>query len=120
MIMCVQPQLRKAKAFWSLFNDKKIIDADSDDKNEMNNAAPVSRSFEKRNVMKSMRSVLDAHSKGLTESVKKRNLNFAGETQRTPYKGAAGLHGSVDHSLRTAKEIYSSPSVYRNAPRMKK
>ncbi|GFW43091.1 uncharacterized protein TNCV_1474861 [Trichonephila clavipes] len=40
-----------------------IIDTDSNDENVMNNATPVPTSFEIRNVMKSMRSYLDAHSK---------------------------------------------------------
>ncbi|GFW46030.1 hypothetical protein TNCV_3276481 [Trichonephila clavipes] len=44
MIVCVQPQP------W--FKDKKnIIDADSDDENEMNNAALVLTSSEMRNIM---------------------------------------------------------------------
>ncbi|GFU18734.1 hypothetical protein TNCV_1352841 [Trichonephila clavipes] len=43
-----------AKTFWCLFKaQKNIIDVDSGDKNEMNNAAPVSKSSEMRNVMKS-------------------------------------------------------------------
>uniref|UniRef100_A0A8C4RFJ1 HTH CENPB-type domain-containing protein n=1 Tax=Erpetoichthys calabaricus TaxID=27687 RepID=A0A8C4RFJ1_ERPCA len=45
-------------------SSKNIIDADSDDENEMNNAAPVPTSSEMRNIMKSMRSYLDAHSNG--------------------------------------------------------
>ncbi|GFW95577.1 hypothetical protein TNCV_1722751 [Trichonephila clavipes] len=43
-------------------SSKTIIDADSDDKNEMNNAAPGPASSELRNVMKSMCSYLDADS----------------------------------------------------------
>ncbi|GFT15053.1 hypothetical protein TNCV_4316341 [Trichonephila clavipes] len=50
--------------FWILTKSKKIIDADSDDKNEMNNAAPVPTSSEMRNIMKRMRSYLDAHCNG--------------------------------------------------------
>ncbi|GFX69727.1 hypothetical protein TNCV_1770951 [Trichonephila clavipes] len=42
--------------------DQNIIDADSDNENEMNNAAPVPTSAEKRNTMKSMRNCLTAHS----------------------------------------------------------
>ncbi|GFW08588.1 HTH_38 domain-containing protein [Trichonephila clavipes] len=45
-------------------SSKNIIDADSDDKNEMNNTASFSTSSEMRNVMKRMHSYLDAHSKG--------------------------------------------------------
>uniref|UniRef100_A0A8C4SC05 HTH CENPB-type domain-containing protein n=1 Tax=Erpetoichthys calabaricus TaxID=27687 RepID=A0A8C4SC05_ERPCA len=45
-------------------SSKNIIDADSDDENEMNNAAPVPTSSEMRNIMKSMRSYLDANSNG--------------------------------------------------------
>ncbi|GFU44041.1 hypothetical protein TNCV_4963531 [Trichonephila clavipes] len=41
-----------------------LFPPDSDDENEMNNAAPVPTSFEMRNVMKSMHSYLDAHSNG--------------------------------------------------------
>ncbi|GFW84897.1 hypothetical protein TNCV_681851 [Trichonephila clavipes] len=43
---------------------KNIIDADFEEKNEMNNAVPVSSSSEMRNIMKSISSYLDTHSKG--------------------------------------------------------
>ncbi|GFW13085.1 hypothetical protein TNCV_3330171 [Trichonephila clavipes] len=45
-------------------SSKNIIDADSDDKKEMNNAAPVPPSSEMRNTMKSTRYYSDAHSNG--------------------------------------------------------
>ncbi|GFU76977.1 hypothetical protein TNCV_4521331 [Trichonephila clavipes] len=45
-------------------SSKNIIDADSDDENEMNNAAPVPTSSEIKNIMESMRSYLDTHSNG--------------------------------------------------------
>ncbi|GFT78093.1 hypothetical protein TNCV_2820871 [Trichonephila clavipes] len=45
-------------------SSKNIIDADSDDENEMKNAVPVPILSEMRNVMKSMRSYIDAHSNG--------------------------------------------------------
>ncbi|GFS93251.1 uncharacterized protein TNCV_2125341 [Trichonephila clavipes] len=41
-----------------------IIDADSDDKNEVQKAAPIPTPFEKRNILKCMPSYLDAHSNG--------------------------------------------------------
>ncbi|GFW94781.1 hypothetical protein TNCV_4248211 [Trichonephila clavipes] len=41
-----------------------VDDDNSDDENEMNNAAPVPASSEMRNLMKNMRSYLDAHSNG--------------------------------------------------------
>ncbi|GFV68209.1 uncharacterized protein TNCV_1874911 [Trichonephila clavipes] len=41
---------------------KKSIDADPDDENEINNPAPVPMSSEMRNIMKSLRNYLDAHS----------------------------------------------------------
>ncbi|GFW90376.1 hypothetical protein TNCV_3509241 [Trichonephila clavipes] len=43
---------------------KNIVAADSDDENEMNNETPVPTSSEMQNIMKSMRSYLDAHSNG--------------------------------------------------------
>ncbi|GFT62849.1 uncharacterized protein TNCV_1606751 [Trichonephila clavipes] len=43
---------------------KNFIDADSDDENDMNNAAPVPTSSEMKHIMKTMRSYLDAHSNG--------------------------------------------------------
>ncbi|GFY01700.1 hypothetical protein TNCV_2608831 [Trichonephila clavipes] len=43
-------------------SSKNIIDADFDDENEINYAAPVPTSSEMRNVMKSLRIYLDAHS----------------------------------------------------------
>ncbi|GFV10630.1 hypothetical protein TNCV_2122811 [Trichonephila clavipes] len=45
-------------------NLKNIIDIDSDGENEMNNAAPVHTSSEKRSTMKSIRSYIDAHADG--------------------------------------------------------
>ncbi|GFU55759.1 uncharacterized protein TNCV_2969281 [Trichonephila clavipes] len=45
-------------------SSKNIIDADSKDKNEMNNATPVITPFEMRNIIKIIRSCLDAHSNG--------------------------------------------------------
>ncbi|GFU14943.1 hypothetical protein TNCV_795191 [Trichonephila clavipes] len=45
-------------------SSQNIIDADSDEENEVNNAAPVPMSSEMRNIMKSMHSYLDAHTNG--------------------------------------------------------
>ncbi|GFT32604.1 hypothetical protein TNCV_3145521 [Trichonephila clavipes] len=45
-------------------SSKNIIDADSDSENEMNKTAPVLMSSERRKIMKSMHSYLDAHSNG--------------------------------------------------------
>ncbi|GFW42195.1 hypothetical protein TNCV_1206511 [Trichonephila clavipes] len=45
-------------------NSNNIINADSNDENETNDAAPVPTSSKMRNVMKSMRSYLDAFSNG--------------------------------------------------------
>ncbi|GFV08951.1 hypothetical protein TNCV_3821941 [Trichonephila clavipes] len=42
-------------------SSKNIMDADSNDGNNINNATPVSTIFEKRSIMKSTRSYLDAH-----------------------------------------------------------
>ncbi|GFT28779.1 uncharacterized protein TNCV_3585041 [Trichonephila clavipes] len=41
---------------------KNVIDADSGDENEMNNAASVPTPSEMRNIMKFMRSYLEGHS----------------------------------------------------------
>ncbi|GFX15571.1 hypothetical protein TNCV_3305001 [Trichonephila clavipes] len=45
-------------------NSKYIIDADSEDGNEMNEAGIASISSEKRNIVKSMHNCSDAHSNG--------------------------------------------------------
>ncbi|GFV69316.1 hypothetical protein TNCV_390121 [Trichonephila clavipes] len=45
-------------------SSKNIVEADSDNENEINNGAPVPMSSEMQNIMKSMRSYLDAHSNG--------------------------------------------------------
>ncbi|GFW75093.1 uncharacterized protein TNCV_447981 [Trichonephila clavipes] len=53
------------KGIWSLFKAQKdIIDVDSDDENEINNAPHVPTSSEIKNIRKSVRSYLDAHSNG--------------------------------------------------------
>ncbi|GFX30674.1 hypothetical protein TNCV_4861981 [Trichonephila clavipes] len=63
--MCVHHQFYANKDILEFVqSSKSIIDADSDKEYEMNNAAPVSTSSEKRNIMKSMCSYLDAHSNG--------------------------------------------------------
>ncbi|GFY34356.1 uncharacterized protein TNCV_2506591 [Trichonephila clavipes] len=43
---------------------KNSIEADSDDENEMNHATPIPASSEVKNIMKNMRSYLDAHCNG--------------------------------------------------------
>ncbi|GFW33314.1 hypothetical protein TNCV_2859911 [Trichonephila clavipes] len=43
---------------------KNITDADSNDENEMHNAAPVPTSSEMRNIMQNMHSLKDSHSMG--------------------------------------------------------
>ncbi|GFW12617.1 hypothetical protein TNCV_818691 [Trichonephila clavipes] len=61
--VCTDQIMANKDILESLFKVKKnIIDIDSGDKNEMNNSAPVPPSTEMRNIMKSMRSYLDAHS----------------------------------------------------------
>ncbi|GFY00516.1 uncharacterized protein TNCV_2139131 [Trichonephila clavipes] len=53
------------KTFWNLFKSpQNNINTDSDDYNEMNEAAPVTTSSEMRNIMKSMRSYLEVHPNG--------------------------------------------------------
>ncbi|GFV85185.1 hypothetical protein TNCV_4172381 [Trichonephila clavipes] len=61
--MKVQPQLRQ-RHFGVSTKLKIFLDADSDDENEMTNTAPDPPSSEMRNIMKSRRSCLDAHSSG--------------------------------------------------------
>ncbi|GFV20045.1 hypothetical protein TNCV_1696631 [Trichonephila clavipes] len=54
--VCVQPQIMADKDILEFVeSSKNIVGTDSDDKNEMNNAAPVPTSAEMRNTMKSMR-----------------------------------------------------------------
>ncbi|GFW80590.1 hypothetical protein TNCV_3234421 [Trichonephila clavipes] len=64
--MCVQrPNYGRQRHLGVCLKTKKnIIDADSDDEKEMSNAAPVPTLSEMRDVMKSMRSYLDAQSNG--------------------------------------------------------
>ncbi|GFS89485.1 hypothetical protein TNCV_1809891 [Trichonephila clavipes] len=65
MIMRVTVQIMADKHILDFVQSlKNIIDGDSDDENEMTTTAPVSTPSEMRNIMKSMRSYLDAHSNG--------------------------------------------------------
>ncbi|GFU30087.1 hypothetical protein TNCV_3262921 [Trichonephila clavipes] len=70
--MCVQPQLWQTKTFWSLL--KNIIDADSEEENDMNNAASIPTSSEIR-IMK-----MSSNSRklfvGLDENLKSQALFF--------------------------------------------
>ncbi|GFY12325.1 hypothetical protein TNCV_284281 [Trichonephila clavipes] len=63
MLACVQPQLgqRRLKVVQSL---KNIFDSYSDVKNVMNSAVLDPTLYEMRNIMKSVRSYLDARSNG--------------------------------------------------------
>ncbi|GFT79759.1 hypothetical protein TNCV_3961251 [Trichonephila clavipes] len=45
-------------------SSKNTIDTEFDEDNETNNAAPISKSFEMRNIMKKMHIYLEAHSIG--------------------------------------------------------
>ncbi|GFU46995.1 hypothetical protein TNCV_813671 [Trichonephila clavipes] len=58
--VCTAPFMADKYILEFLESSKNIIDSDSGDENEMNNAAPVPTSSEMRNVMKSMRNYLDA------------------------------------------------------------
>ncbi|GFW84458.1 uncharacterized protein TNCV_3089751 [Trichonephila clavipes] len=58
------PHYNKQRDLELAKSSKNIIDAGSDDENEMNKAAPVPTSTEMRNIMKSMRNYLDAYSNG--------------------------------------------------------
>ncbi|GFW06114.1 hypothetical protein TNCV_4479061 [Trichonephila clavipes] len=85
-------------------SSKNIIDADSDDENEMNEAAPVPTSSEMKNVMKSMRSYLDAHYNG------EMNTKMDGERPED------GLRPSTNHTRGlSARRIIIMPA-FREGP----
>ncbi|GFX77929.1 hypothetical protein TNCV_909461 [Trichonephila clavipes] len=64
MITCSAPIPVEKGNLEFVQSSKNIIGADSDDENEMNNAARAPKSSERRKVMKNMHSYLDAHSNG--------------------------------------------------------
>ncbi|GFW27105.1 hypothetical protein TNCV_93311 [Trichonephila clavipes] len=64
MIMCVQPELWQTDILEFVKSSKSIIETDSDDENEMNNATPSPTSSEMKNIRKNKRNYLDAHSEG--------------------------------------------------------
>ncbi|GFU28444.1 hypothetical protein TNCV_1938321 [Trichonephila clavipes] len=66
--LCTAPIIAEKDFFEFVHSSKHIVDADSDDENEIDDAAPIPTSFEMRNVMKSLHSYLDAHSKGETNN----------------------------------------------------
>ncbi|GFV57737.1 hypothetical protein TNCV_4463351 [Trichonephila clavipes] len=49
MTICEHPRFSRKRYFGVCSKLKKILDADSDDENEMNNAAPVPTTSEMRN-----------------------------------------------------------------------
>ncbi|GFT02376.1 hypothetical protein TNCV_4625151 [Trichonephila clavipes] len=69
MIMCLRtaPIMGYKDILEFVQSSKNIIDADSDDENERNNATQDSMSSEMRNIMQSMRSCLDSQSNGGNE-----------------------------------------------------
>ena len=64
-------------------SSKNIINTDSDDKNEMNNAAPDPATFKMRNIVKSMLSYLDAHS---NEEMKNKMDDIEHQIKKTKHK----------------------------------
>ncbi|GFV68813.1 hypothetical protein TNCV_1626061 [Trichonephila clavipes] len=62
--VCTEPIVADKDTLEFFQSSKNISDADSDDENEMNDEDPVTTSSEMQNIMKSMRSYLDAHSNG--------------------------------------------------------
>ncbi|GFV48350.1 hypothetical protein TNCV_2479151 [Trichonephila clavipes] len=64
-MMCVHPHIMADKDILEIVrSSKNIMDADSEDKNERNDAVLVPISSEMSNFMKSMHSYLDTHSNG--------------------------------------------------------
>ncbi|GFV46073.1 hypothetical protein TNCV_1256311 [Trichonephila clavipes] len=62
--VCAAPIMADKDILEFVQSSKNIIGTDSNEENEMNNAAPVYTSSEMRNIIKSMHSYLDAHSNG--------------------------------------------------------
>ncbi|GFU73263.1 hypothetical protein TNCV_167461 [Trichonephila clavipes] len=62
--VCTAPIMTNKDILELVQISKNIIDADSDDENEMSNAAPASASSEMMNIMKSMHNYSDAHFNG--------------------------------------------------------
>ncbi|GFX83690.1 hypothetical protein TNCV_349541 [Trichonephila clavipes] len=60
--MCTAPIMADKGVSKFVQSSKNIIHEDSDGENEMNNAAPVPKSSEIKNIMKRMRRYLDVHS----------------------------------------------------------
>ncbi|GFW93038.1 hypothetical protein TNCV_4209731 [Trichonephila clavipes] len=60
--VCTASIMRGKVILEYVHDSKNFINADFNDENEMNNAAPVPTSSKKRNVIKSQSSYLDAHS----------------------------------------------------------
>ncbi|GFV03889.1 SCAN domain-containing protein 3 [Trichonephila clavipes] len=60
--VCTAPIMADKDILEFVQSSKNIIEANSEDGNEMNNAVHVPTSFEMRNIMKSIRSYLDEHS----------------------------------------------------------
>ncbi|GFS97644.1 hypothetical protein TNCV_2558281 [Trichonephila clavipes] len=63
-MMCRRNCARDKAALFSIDRNKNSVY--SDDENKLNNAAPVPKSSETRNILKGMRSYLDTHSNSET------------------------------------------------------
>ncbi|GFV48351.1 hypothetical protein TNCV_2479161 [Trichonephila clavipes] len=59
--VCIAPVMADKDILEFVQTHKNIIDADSDNENEMNNVAAVPTTSEMRNIIKSMRSYLGTH-----------------------------------------------------------
>ncbi|GFX19344.1 hypothetical protein TNCV_3014831 [Trichonephila clavipes] len=62
--VCTAPIIADKDILEFVQSSKNIINADSNGKNEINNAAPVQTIAETRNIVKSIRIYLDAHFNG--------------------------------------------------------
>ncbi|GFX82506.1 hypothetical protein TNCV_2166541 [Trichonephila clavipes] len=62
-------------------SSKNIIDADSEDENETNKAAHIPKSAEMRNILKSMRSCLDAQMNNKMDDIEQFNAKEDNENK---------------------------------------
>ncbi|GFU26924.1 hypothetical protein TNCV_1672221 [Trichonephila clavipes] len=66
--VCTTPIMADEDILEFIENSKNIVDADSDDENEMDNAAPLPMSSEMRNIMKSLLHMYEIRRRTLQET----------------------------------------------------
>ncbi|GFV73138.1 hypothetical protein TNCV_3665551 [Trichonephila clavipes] len=110
--LCALPIM--TKSFWPVQSSKNVIDADFDDENEMNNAAPVPTSFKMRKIMKATYQWIltkDLNMQRVCQHIDSRMLNVDQKAIRMEMMG--DLNCAVDQDLSVIHRIVTGNEKFK-------